>query len=117
MGKEKNFENKVKNYLKNQGCWFVKYWGGGEFTKAGIPDILCCCNGYFIGIEIKSEHGKPSQLQLYNLKKIEEAGGYAVLLYPKDYEKFMWFIVNLREGYMDTVFQYYEELKGVWSDG
>lgn len=51
-----------------------KYWGGAAYTKSGIPDILSCCNGKFLGIEVKAKNGKPSELQLYNLKKIDEAG-------------------------------------------
>lgn len=43
MAAEKNFEEKVKKYLKENGCWFLKYWGGGGFTKSGIPDLLVCC--------------------------------------------------------------------------
>jgi prophage antirepressor-like protein len=27
-------------FLRVQNIWYVKYWGGGQFTKAGIPDIL-----------------------------------------------------------------------------
>lgn len=88
MAAEKNFENKVKKFLQDSGCWFVKYWGGGQFTKAGIPDILCCCNGFFIGIEVKASNGKPSELQIHNLKKIDEAGGFGILLYPDDFEIF-----------------------------
>ena len=54
MAQEKNFENKVKDFLKKEGCWYVKYWGGGQYTKKGVPDILACCNGRFIGIEVKA---------------------------------------------------------------
>ena len=91
--KEKNFENRVKSFLKDQGCWFIKYWSGNaqngkKFTKDGIPDILCCCNGKFIGIELKASDGKPSDLQTYNLKKIDGSGGYGILLYPDKYEEF-----------------------------
>ena len=88
MASEKNFENKVKGFLKDQGCWFVKYWGGGEFTKAGIPDILCCCNGYFLGIEVKAPKGKPSELQKWNIGKINDANGYGVILYPDQFDQF-----------------------------
>ena len=45
MASEKNFENRIKSFLKSNNCYFIKYWGGGEFTKAGVPDILACCNG------------------------------------------------------------------------
>lgn len=86
MASEKNFENRVKKFLKDEGCYFIKYWGGGEFTKSGIPDILCCCKGRFVGCEVKAPTGEPKPLQIHNLRKIHEAGGIAVLLYPKDFD-------------------------------
>ena len=95
MPAEKNFENKVKDFLKAQGCWVLKYWGGGQFTKAGIPDLLVCCNGYFLGIELKAPNGHPSDLQLWNIEKIKEAGGIALVLYPKDFEEFKELIYSL----------------------
>lgn len=88
MASEKNFENRVKKFLKDEGCYFIKYWGGGEFTKSGIPDILCCCKGRFVGCEVKAPTGEPKPLQIHNLRKIHEAGGIAVLLYPKDFDMF-----------------------------
>ena len=97
MGAEKNFENKVKDFLKDQGCWFVKYWGGGEFTKAGIPDILCCCNGYFLGIEIKAPRGKPSELQKWNVQKINQCNGFGVILYPDHFDDFKMLIRALKD--------------------
>ena len=88
MGPEKTFEDKVKKFLNEQNCWHVKYWGGGGFTKSGIPDLLICCNGRFIAAEIKAEKGKPTVLQLVTLKRIHESGGIAVLLYPEGFELF-----------------------------
>lgn len=96
MAREKTFENKVKKFLKDEGCYYIKYWGGGTFTKSGVPDLLVCCNGYFIGIELKAENGKPSDLQLYNVRKIKEAGGKAMILYPKDFEDFKSLIKDLK---------------------
>lgn len=88
MAAEKNFENKVKNYLKEQDCWFIKYWGGAQFTKSGVPDLLVCCNGFFLGVELKAPKGKPSELQLWNIEQIKKAGGFALVLYPKDFDNF-----------------------------
>jgi len=88
MGNEKRFENKVKKFLKDNGCWYIKYWAGAAYTKAGIPDLLVCCNGRFVAVEVKAEDGKLSELQTYNLNKINEAGGIGVALYPDDFEKF-----------------------------
>lgn len=94
MAAEKNFENRLKKHLKEKGCWFIKYWAGAAFTKEGIPDLLVCCDGRFIAIEVKSLKGEPSILQLYNLKKIDESGGFGILLYPNMWDDFKLFIQN-----------------------
>ena len=115
MAAEKNFENKVKRYLKEQGCYFIKYWGGAAYTKSGVPDLLVCCNGHFVGIEVKAEKGKPSELQIYNLRRIDESGGYAILLYPKDFEKFKAFIEHLKKLSVQGAAEYwYKGLKSEW---
>ena len=84
MAQEKNLENRIKQFLKDEGCYFIKYWGGGGFTKAGVPDLLICCNGHFIAAELKAENGKPSELQIVALTKIQKAGGIGVLVFPED---------------------------------
>lgn len=94
MAQEKTFENKVKKFLDSQGAWYVKYFAN-SFTKSGIPDILACVNGNFVGVEVKAQNGKPSELQLYNVRKIREAGGFAIVLYPSGFEKFKKFITDL----------------------
>ena len=91
---EKTFENKVKKFLDTQGAWYVKFFAN-SFTKSGIPDILACVNGYFVGIEVKAQNGTPSELQLYNVKKIREAGGFAMVLYPSGFDEFKKFIIGL----------------------
>lgn len=87
MAAEKNFEKKVKDFLKAEGCWFLKTWSNG-IQRSGVPDILVCYKGYFIGVELKAPKGAPSDLQLWNLLKIDEAGGFAWLLYPDGFEEF-----------------------------
>lgn len=124
MGSEKNFENRIKSFLKNEGCWYVKYWSGGvptkegvkKFTKDGVPDILCCFEGLFIAVEVKAPKGRPSKLQLYNLKKIDESGGFAFLLYPKDFRQFKRFFHLMKENKIVEANEIYKGLKGVWSD-
>jgi Holliday junction resolvase len=93
---EKQFEEKVKKFLKDNGCWLLKYWGGGGFTKSGIPDLLVCCNTHFIAVELKAPNGKPSDLQLVTLRQISKAGGICVLLYPKDFDQFKHLIMLIK---------------------
>lgn len=111
MAQEKQFENKVKGFLKEQGCWNLKTWSNGV-QRSGVPDLLVCCNGRFVGVELKAQNGKPSALQIWNLRKIEESGGYGILLYPCDFELFKGFINSLSSGFEKNAAYFYKELKG-----
>lgn len=91
MGAEKQFENKVKQFLKSKNCWVLKTWSNGV-QREGVPDLLVCCNGHFIGIELKAEHGHPTDLQKWNIRQIRYAGGLAFTLYPDQYDDFKKFI-------------------------
>lgn len=81
MAQEKTFENKIKKWLEEHGCYHVKFFANSH-TKKGVPDILSSVNGYFVGIEVKAQNGKPSELQFYNVRKIRESGGFAYIVYP-----------------------------------
>ncbi len=94
MAKEKNFETKLKNYLIAQGAWVLKTWGGG-YQRSGIPDLIVCYKGKFLGLELKSEGCKPTMLQLYELDQIQKAGGIGTVLKPSDFEEFKEFLKKL----------------------
>ena len=98
MAAEKNFENKIKGYLKEHGAYFVKFFAN-RMTKVGVPDILACVNGYFVGIEVKAQNGKPSELQKHNRLEIRKANGLSVILYPQDYELFQELVNCLNNGH------------------
>lgn len=76
--REKNIENKIKNYLKLKGAYYFKHHGN-QFSQVGVPDIIACYKGRFIGVEVKNETGKTSPLQDINLKMINEAGGIGIV--------------------------------------
>lgn len=81
MAEEKNFENKIKKILKERGAWFLKTFSNG-IQRAGVPDLLVCYKGQFIGIEVKAEKGVISPLQIRELNQIKEAGGYGLVVRP-----------------------------------
>ena len=87
MEREKIFERRVRKYLDSIGAWHIKVWGNA-FQRSGVPDIIGCIKGRFFALEIKAEKGHPSELQLYEIRKIKESGGYARVLYPKEFESF-----------------------------
>lgn len=112
MAAEKQFEEKVKRYLKSIGVYplgtapdkmicppigyYEKRWGGGTFTKSGLPDLHIVVNGMSVDVELKSQNGRPSELQTFVIKQIRAAGGFAFVLYPSGYSDFVKFITDLK---------------------
>lgn len=70
---------KVKALLKKYGAYYFMPATHGYGTS-GVPDIVACWRGQFIGIECKAGKGKPTMLQLKNLRDIEKQGGAAILV-------------------------------------
>ena len=97
MAAEKNFENRLKKFLESEGCWFVKFFANA-YTKSGIPDLLVCCNGYFVAVEVKAPNGKPSELQKWNIQKINETNGIGIVLFPDQFVDFKELILCLNDG-------------------
>lgn len=114
MAAEKQFEMKVKKFLKSKGCWLLKYWGGASYTKSGVPDLLVSCSGRFMGIELKAPNGRPSPLQIVNLREIDRSGGFAILLYPDDYALFQNLVQCIQAGDQENVEYNYNLLKSKW---
>ena len=71
-------EGKVKKeviaYLNELGAYYFMPVTGG-YGRSGVPDIVACLNGKFVGIECKAGDNQPTALQVKNLKAIRSAGG------------------------------------------
>lgn len=81
--KEGVLVSKIKKYLIKNGAYCENIWGGG-FQAAGIPDIIACYKGVFLGIEVKLDYNKPSEIQKAKLKLINKAGGIGIVAYSVD---------------------------------
>lgn len=81
---EKTIVNKIAKYLKTlDGCFFWKEHGGA-YGNAGIPDLICCIDGRFVGLEVKTDKGRVSKLQEVTIGKIQQAGGLAAVVRSVD---------------------------------
>lgn len=76
---EKKVKDAVKKILNSHNAYYFSPVTGG-FGTSGIPDIVACIKGKFIGIETKAGKGKPTALQEKNLMNIMNTGGIAVLV-------------------------------------
>ena len=75
---ERDIVAAIKRYLASLGSdvFFFKEHGG-PYGTSGVPDIICCYKGRFLGFEAKLPGGKLTELQKRALDKINRAGGIA----------------------------------------
>ena len=68
----------IKRYLASLGS-DVFFWKehGGPYGTSGVPDIICCYKGRFLGLEAKLPTGRLTELQKRAIRKINQAGGIA----------------------------------------
>lgn len=70
----------IKKYLATvPECFFWKEHGG-QYGTAGIPDIIVCYKGRFVGLEAKVGSNKPTRLQQATIEQIRKAGGTAAVV-------------------------------------
>lgn len=87
--KEQDYQKRLVNELEKRGAYVVKVVAA---SKKGVPDILACYKGYFMGIEVKTPTTRStvSKLQEYNLAQIVKAGGLSVVaVYVEDIESLL----------------------------
>jgi Holliday junction resolvase len=77
--KEALVKKKVKEILDQMGVYHFSPMQNG-MGRAGIPDIIGCLEGQFIGIECKAGKGTTTALQERELTRIQNAGGYALVV-------------------------------------
>jgi len=60
--------------------WWLKVHGS-PMQMAGVPDIIGCLDGHFVGIELKVGSNQTSKIQKFMIAKIKTAGGSTVVAY------------------------------------
>lgn len=93
---EKRVKDAVVKILKSRGVYYFFPVTGG-YGRSGLPDIVACHRGIFVGIECKAGNNKPTALQLSELGKIIEAGGQAIWVSEGSLELVVE-VLNLIEG-------------------
>ncbi|MCT7498941.1 hypothetical protein N5S76_03990 [Aliarcobacter cryaerophilus] len=84
--KEKQIQKKIIEYLNKNGVYTVK---SIVTNRSGSPDIICCFNGLFVALEVKTEKGIISKLQEYHQKEILKSGGIALIVRSLDEVKIL----------------------------
>jgi len=111
MGKEKDVETEIIQYINYKGGYAIKVHSGGmmksyrnkfgqtkthkiNLAPTGTPDIIACIDGAFFGIEVKKDQKEVAKWwkqkddrsinQHYQLERIDKAGGQALITYSLD---------------------------------
>jgi len=74
----------VKALRAYSGFWVVNH--ATQYGTGGLPDIVGCYNGYYIGLEVKvpgKEHTL-TERQSHILEQIRKAGGRAAMVTTVD---------------------------------
>ncbi|MCI4436938.1 MAG: VRR-NUC domain-containing protein [Ignisphaera sp.] len=95
---EQRIQSNIIKFLEKDGHYVVKV---SLASKAGVPDLLVCYKGIFVGIEVKRPETKnnTSELQKLNINKIRESGGYAFVAWDIDSLRLGLLAINSVESY------------------
>ena len=83
---EKWVKRQVVSRLRELGAYYFFPVATG-YMSSGVPDIVACYKGQFIGIECKANGNKPTPLQLKNLNEIKLCLGIALVIDETNIDK------------------------------
>lgn len=78
---ESRLSRKIMEALRAEGHFVFKVHGT-EFVMAGLPDLIVCAQGHYIGLEVKmpSKRSNTSAIQVFKHEQIRAAGGTAAVI-------------------------------------
>ena len=79
MKSEATIQALILKFMRTLGpaCWVIK---AAVCNERGVPDILCCYRGRFVGFEVKTAKGRISGPQRVQNERIRRACGRAVVV-------------------------------------
>lgn len=74
--RESRLSKSIQSALRERGYFCWKVWGS-DYQMAGLPDIIICAKGIFIGLEVKMPESRDnvSAIQQHRHRQIRRAGG------------------------------------------
>ena len=80
---ETGLVHKIMTRLEAEGGWWMKVHGS-IFQTSGIPDIIGCHKGRFVGIEVKMPGNTATKLQLHIIGLLKLAGARVGVAYSAE---------------------------------
>lgn len=77
--KESRLEEEIERLMSSKGIWQVARYQA-QSSQNGLPDRLYLYKGYFLGLELKTDEGTPTKLQLKKIAEINKNGGIGLIV-------------------------------------
>jgi hypothetical protein len=92
MTPEAKFNRRIDAFLSLNECFTYNI---NMLSQKGVPDRIGVCRGKFFAIEAKRSESEAMKkkdptiaLQHYNLERIAKHGGFAMMVYPQNFDSF-----------------------------
>jgi Holliday junction resolvase len=76
---EGEIKDQVRKVLDEMGAYYF-FPAANGYGRTGIPDVIACVGGHFVGIECKAGSKQPTALQQRELDNIEKAEGTGLIV-------------------------------------
>lgn len=78
MQPEARIGKKIREYIESIGGFVFKVHGGPQMMS-GLPDLIACVQGLFIGIEVKQPGQNPTARQVFVHSLIRRSCGFVIV--------------------------------------
>lgn len=76
---ESKLEKQVEKFMKSKKIWQLARFQA-QSNQNGLPDRLYLYRGVLLGLELKTDKGSPTDLQLKKLQAINDNGGIGIIV-------------------------------------
>ena len=80
---ESKLEQEVEKFMREKRIWQLARFQA-QYNQNGLPDRLYLYKGLLLGLELKTDKGSPTTLQLTKLKEINNNGGIGLIIKSVD---------------------------------
>lgn len=77
--KESKLEEEVQKFMEDNHVWQLARFQA-QSNQNGLPDRLYLYKGYLLGLELKTDEGSPSGIQLRKIQAINDNGGIGLII-------------------------------------
>lgn len=107
---ESKLEQEVEKFMIHRRIWQLARFQA-QSNQNGIPDRLYLYKGLLLGLELKTDKGSPTTLQLIKLKEINNNGGIGLIIKSVDDVKELINIIDKLSVGVDTGIGYSRSVK------